>query len=220
MWTAALAALALSAAGSPGASVVEEIVAVVRNPPSAPPRIVTLTKLTEEARVALVSRGATAAATGPLDREALRAALDWLLDQLLVADDAARLRLGDVPREEVLEELGRFKARFASPADYERFLAESELPEEELLVTLGRMVRVERYLESRVGRAARVDDDEVDAWLRARGAPTRPGPAREAARGAVVEEKARAQVKELVAELRGRAEIRVLDPLRAAAGEG
>lgn len=217
---AALLAASLAAPGVPGERVVEEIVAVVRNPPSAPPRVVTLTKLTEEARVALVSRGATAAATGPLDREALRAALDWLLDQMLVADDASRLRIGDVPREEVVAELRRFRARFADDGAYRRFLAANDLPEEELLVTLARMVRVQRYLESRVGRAVRVDDDEVDRWLKERGAPADAGtPAREAARTQIAEDRARAQVHELVAELRSRAEIRVLDPLRAP-GEG
>lgn len=221
MIVAALVAALALAADAPAVEprVVEEIVAVVRNPPSAPPRVVTLTKLTEEARVALVSRGATAAATGPLDREALRAALEWLLDQLLVADDAARLRVGEVGREDVLDELRRFKGRFADAAEYDRFLAASDLPEEELLVTLARMVRVQRYLESRVGRTARVDEDEVDRWLRARGAATDARPARDAARAQLVEERARAQVKDLVAELRARAQIRVLDHLRRP-GEG
>ena len=215
-----LLAVALAASPPPGGRVVEEIVAVVRNPESAPPRVVTLTKLTEEARIALVSRGATAAATGPLDAEALRAALDWLLDQLLVADDATRLRIGDVPREEVLLELRRFQGRFAAPAEYERFLAANELSEEELLVTLGRMALVQRYLESRVGRAARVDEAEVDRWLKERGAPADAGPAsRSAARAQIAEDRARAQVKELVAELRARADVRILDPLRAP-GEG
>jgi hypothetical protein len=214
MLGAALAALALATTGAPADGVVEEIVAVVRNPPAAPPRVVTLTKLTEEARVALVSRGATAAATGPLDREALRAALEWLLDQMLVADDAARLRLAEVGRADVEAELRRFQARFGSWGAYQRFLEESELSEEELLVTLGRMVRVQRYLESRVGRVARVDEDEVDRWLAARGATSGAPAVREAARAQLVEEKARAQVKELVAELRARAEIRVLDRLR------
>ncbi len=212
---AAALALSLAAPAPPapeGARVVEEIVAVVRNPASAPPRVVTLTKLVEEARVALVSRGATAAATGPLDREALQAALEWLLDQMLVADEAERLRIDDVPREDVLEELRRFRARFATPALYARFLAGSELTEEELTVTLARMVRVQRYVESRVGRAARVTDDEVDRWLRDRGSPAAAGPAREAARAQLAEKRARAQVKDLLAELRGRARIRVLPP--------
>src|SRR5512146_733421 len=113
------AAAAFLAAALAAAPVGERVVAVVRNPPSAPPRIVTLTKLTEEARIALVSRGAIGAAVGPLDREALRAALEWLLDQMLVADEAARLRIDEVPREEVLEELRRFRARFPTPAQYD-----------------------------------------------------------------------------------------------------
>lgn len=208
--------LAAAPSGPAGAQVVEEIVAVVRNPPSAPPRVVTLTKLTEEARVALVSRGATAAATGTLDRAALRAALEWLLDQMLVADEAARLRIDEVPRQEVLDELRRFRARFEEPEAYEHFLAANELAEEELLVTLARMVRVQRYVESRVGREARVGEDEVDRWLRDRGAPSVAGAAREAARAQLVEDRARAHVKELLSELRGRAEIRVLVPFGAA----
>ncbi len=209
-----VAAVALAAAPAAPArdTVVEQIVAVVRNPAGAPPRVVTLTKLTEEARVALVSRGATAAATGPLDREALGAALEWLIDQMLVADEAARLRIDEVPRPDVLDELRRFRARFASAAQYDRFLAANELAEEELLVTLARMVRVQRYVESRVGRAGRVGEDEVDRWLRERGATPAPGAARDAARAELVEERARVHVNELLAELRGRAQIRLLEP--------
>ncbi len=219
MTPALVLALALGAPASGGERVVEEIVAVVRNPSSAPARAVTLTKVTEEARIALVSRGATEAATGPLDREALRAALEWLLDQMLLADEAVRLRIAEVERAEVVAELSRFRARFASPAAYDRFLAASELGEEELLVTLGRMARVRRYLESRVGRAARVDEDDVDRWLRERGAAGS-APARDAVRAHLVEEKARAQVRDLLAELRGRADIHVVGSLRAGAGEG
>jgi hypothetical protein len=188
---------------------VEEVVAVIRNPPSASPRVVTLTKLVEEARVALVSRGATAAATGPLDRAALRAALDWLIDQLLVADEAERLRIDEIARDAVHGELRRFQGRFGAYEDYERFLAASELSEDELLATLARMVRVQRYVESRVGRAARVGDDEVDRWLRERGAAPA-GPARDAARSQLAEEKARAQVKELLEDLRSRADVRIV----------
>ncbi len=215
-------ALVLAAAGGPApeGEVVEEIVAVIRNPPGAPPRIVTRTKLLEEARVALVSRGATAAAAGPLDREALRAALDWLVDQMLVADEAARLRIDEVPRDDVLAELRRFRARFTDGATYDRFLAASELTEDELLVTLARMVRVQRYVESRVGRAGRVTEDEVDRWLQDHGVSGAARAAREAARAQLVEERARAQVKELLSELRARAEIRVLAPSERAEGAG
>ncbi len=211
MITAVLLALALAlAAPAPGDRIVEEVVAVVRNPPSAPARIVTRTKLVEEARIALVSRGATAAATGPLDRAALRAALEWLLDQMLVSDEAARLRLDDADRREVLAELRRFQDRFATFAEYERFLEAAELSEDELVATLGRMLRVQRYVQSRVGRAARVGEDDVDRWLRQRGAGGAPSAARDAARAQITEERATAQVRELLSELRARADIRII----------
>ena len=230
MGLVAILALALAAPaaaparGAPPASasgntaeIVEEVVAVVRNPLSAAPRLVTRTKLVEEARIALVSRGATTAATGPLDRAALRAALDWLLDQMLVSDEAAKLRLDEVGREDLLAELRRFQDRFATFGEYESFLGRAELSEDELLATLGRMVRVERYVQSRVGRAARVRDDDVDRWLRARGASEAPA-ARDAARAQIAAERATAQVKELLSELRSRAEIRIIGSLRE--GEG
>lgn len=220
------AALAIALAASPGPAggaaaapapaegrLVDEVVAVVRNPASAPPRVVTLTKLVEEARVALVSRGATEAATGPLDRPALRAALEWLLDQMLVADEAAKLRLDELDRGTVDAELRRFQAHFPSFARYEAFLEASELSEDELLASLSRMLRVERYVQSRVGRAARVGEDEVDRWLGERGAAAAGSPARDAARAQLAEEKARAHVRDLLSELRGRAEIRVVGGL-------
>lgn len=217
----AAAALALSiaaGAGTPEGRVVEEIVAVVRNPPSAAPRIVTWTKLVEEARIALVSRGAIEAASATLDRAALRAALEWLLDQMLVADEATKLQLAEVDREAVLAELRRFQGRFASAALYARFLERAELTEDELVATLARMARVERYVQSRVGRTALVGDDEVDRWLRDRGARGAGAPAREAARAALAEEKATGHVRELLDELRGRAEIRIVGRLGARDG--
>lgn len=213
MLTLVAAALLAATPPSPSPRVVEEIVAVVRNPPGAAPRIITLTRLAEEARVALVSRGAAAAATQPLDPEALRAALDWLLDQMLLADEAARLGLDAVEREALAAALARFRAQLGTADAYARFLASAELSEEELSATLARMVRVERYVQSRVGRGARVGDEELDRWLAQRGAAGSSGPAREAARAQLEEERARAQVRELVAELRGRADVRILDPL-------
>jgi hypothetical protein len=215
---AAALALALALAAPAGGAVVEEVVAVLRNPPSAPARVVTLTQLAEEARIVLVSRGATAAATGPLDRAALRAALEWLLDQMLVSDEAAKLRLDEVDQEAVRAELRRFQARFGTLAEYEAFLARWELSEDELAATLARMVRVERYVKSRVAGGARVEEDEVDRWLRERGAEGAPPAARAAARNRLVEERAAAGVRELLVELRSRADIRVLGSLRG--GEG
>lgn len=223
--TFALAAALLAAAGpaspgGPAGEVVETVVAVVRNPPGAAPRLLTLTRLREEARIALVSRGAVEAAFRPLDEAALRAALSWWLDETLVADESARLRVDALEREAVAAELAAFRARFAGPAEYARFLAGAELAEEELEASLARSLRVRRYLEGRVGRGARVADDEVEAFVKGRGLAA-PGPdAREVVRSRLVEEHATGQVRALLSDLRGRADVRILEPglRRPAAG--
>src|SRR3990172_2274311 len=89
-----LAALgaAFSSAPPPASAVVERVVAVIRPPASAEARVVTLTRVEDEVRIALVSSGAALAATQPLDAPALRAGLEWLVDQMLLSEEAARLQ--------------------------------------------------------------------------------------------------------------------------------
>jgi hypothetical protein len=218
--------LALASAGPalaeppPEGTVVEEVVAVVRNPPGAPPRLITLTRLTEEARIVLVSRGAVEAAFRPLDARALSATLGWLLDQTLLSDEAARLQLADPSREQAAAELHRFQARFPDRVAWARFLSSTGLTEEEVSAVLARMRRVDRYLESRVGRGGTVEDADVLAYARERGLPVESLAAREAVRARVAELRVEAAVHDLVADLRGRADIRILDPALAPGGGG
>ena len=207
----------LAAPRAPEGRLVEEVVAVIR-PPGGEPRVVTLTKLTEEARIAMISRGATDAAFRALDGPALRAALDWYVDQTLLAEEARRLGVFQVDRAEALAELERFKRQFPRPGSYPAFLAASDISEEDLLAVLGRMLRVQHYLDSRVARAARVSDADVEAARLARreefeGLPL--ARAREAVRGRLQEERIRAEVKSVVADLRSRAAVRVLVSLEA-----
>jgi hypothetical protein len=197
--------------------VVEQVVAVLRNPAGAQPRPILRSRLEQEARVALVDRGAIEAATAPLDAAALQAGLRWLVDQLLVADEAARLQVGEVTQEEQQAALRRFRERFPGEAAYRRFLESADLPEEDRVVTLARELRVQRYLESRVGRSARVGEEEVRRFLEAQGATLESPEAREAVRARLSVEKAQAQVKQLLSDLRGRADVRVLVPELAGA---
>ncbi|WP_248355588.1 hypothetical protein [Anaeromyxobacter oryzae] len=213
--------LSAASPAAPEGRVVEEVVAVVRNPPGAAPRVVTLTRLDAEARVALVARGAVAAAFRPLDREALRAGLAWLLDETVVADEAARLKLHDPEPAALAAQLRTFRAAFRDAGEYARFLEETALAEEDVQAVLARSLRARRFVESRVGRAAVVAEDEVDAYLAARGLSARTAEAREAVRGRIADDRAAAQARALVAELRARADIRVVDPaLRPAAAAG
>ncbi len=208
----ALAALAASAPAE--GQVVDEVVAVVRAA-GGEPRVVTLSRLTEEARIVMISRGATEAALRPLDGPALGATLDWLVDQLLLSDEAARLKVFEVERTEAQAELERFKKRFSRPEAYAAFLAANDISEDDVVAVLRRMLRVQRYLDSRVAGAARarVSDAEVEAAWRERraelgGLP--PAQAREAVRSRLTEERIHADVKALLSDLRRRSEVRVL----------
>lgn len=213
------AAVAASASGQE----VERVVAVVRSPAASAPNVITLTTVEEEARIALVSRGAVLAATQPLDGPALKAGLEWLVDQTLLSEEAARLQVFEVDRADGQAELARFKARFARPADYQAFLARCDLSDAELEAVLRRMLRVKRYVESRVSHAAQVPEAEVTAWLEAHAGElgTRDG---EAARAYLAGERTKEEVKTLVRDLRSRAEVRVFQDLASrappAAGPG
>jgi hypothetical protein len=193
-------------------AVVEEVVAVVRNPAGASPRTITLTRLVEEARIILASSGAMEAALRPIDDQMLRATLEWVLDQTVLADEAARLQVAEVSREQVAEELARFRGRFPDAAGYARFLASTELSDEEVGAVLARKLRVERYLETRLGRGGMVADDEVQRYARETGLSVESRAMREAVRARLGEVRVEAAVRELVTDLRGRADIRVLDP--------
>jgi len=215
--TALAATLALgspAAAAPAGGEELERVVAVVRSPAAREPNVITLTAVEEEARIALVSRGASLAATQPLDGPALKAGLEWLVDQLLLNEEASRLQVFEIDRAEGLAELARFKARFAQPADYQAFLARCDLSEPELEAVLRRMLRVKRYVESRVSQAAQVPDAEVTAWL-AENSAALGSRDREAARAHLAGERTKEEVKALVRDLRSRAEVRVLDDLAA-----
>ena len=210
--TIAWAGVALAAPGAEERGVVEEIVAVVRSPALGQTRVITLTELKEEARIALVSRGAVAAAVLPLDDAALRAALEWVIDQTVLADEVSRLQVFDVGRAEVLEERNRFRARFSRPDDYTAFLVRLEMSEEDLLAVLRRMVRVQRYLESRI-HLARIQDAEVEAYWKEHASQFEGrdlASVHELIRAHLATERYKVDVKAFLAELRSRTEIRVL----------
>ncbi|HZZ84659.1 MAG TPA: hypothetical protein VFE30_08990 [Anaeromyxobacteraceae bacterium] len=216
---AATLCAAPSLAAEPSAAAplpVDEVVAVIRASAGAAPTVVTLSRLAEEARIALVSRGALGAAAAPLDRPALRAALDWLVDQTLLVDEAARLEVFQVEPAEAAAEVRRFQERFAAAADYRAFLARNDLAEEELTAVLRRTLRAERYVQGRLSRAARVTDADVEGHWQARRDELGRRPLAEqraAIRARLAEDRTRAELKALLAELRARAEVRLLDPL-------
>ena len=199
-----------------GGRVVDEVVAVVATR-GREASVVTLSKVAEEGRIALVSRGGIEAASAPLDGAVLRASLDWYVDQLLLHEEAVRLKVFEVDREAAVAELARFKAEFATPGAFKAFLFAIDATEEDLTTTLRRSLRVRRYLESRLGRL-RPAPREVEAWYQAHaseyGGRTLAEATDEIA-ARLAASRADAETKALLADLRNRADIRILVDLGA-----
>ena len=196
--------------------VVDEVVAVVATR-GREARIVTLSRVSEEGRIALVSRGGIEAATATLDGAVLRASLDWYVDQLLLHEEAVRLQVFEVEREAAVAELARFKAEFATPGQFKAFLFEIDATEEELTSTLRRSLRVRRYLESRLGRL-RPSPRDVEAWYAAHPSEYGGRPlaqVTEEITARLTAARADSETKALLADLRRRADIRILIDLGA-----
>ncbi len=200
----------------PGGRVVDEVVAVVATR-GREARVITLSRVREEGRIALVSRGGIEAAFAPLDGVVLRASLDWYVDQLLLHEEAVRLQVFEVDRAAAQAELERFRSEFHDPKRFKAFLYAIDATEEDLVATLRRNLRVRRYLESRLGRS-RASAADVEAWYAAHpgeygGRPLSEVSDEIAAR--VSASRADAETRALLAELRRRADIRILVDLGA-----
>jgi len=204
---------------TPPGTLVDEVVAVLR-PAGGEARVITLSKVNEEGRIALVSAGGTEAAFRPLDAMALQASLDWYIDQYLLFEEAVRLKVFEVDRADALAQLARFKEVFPRLEDYRAFLVSLDITEEELLGALQRVLRGQRYLQSRLGRH-RVSDAEAASYYEGHRADFGGAPfaaVKEAARTRALEERTNADTRALLAELRASSEVRFL--VDFAKGEG
>ncbi len=140
-------------------AIIDRVVAVIDGTP------ITLSELDFEARVALLSRGAIRAATEPLDDETLASALEYAISERLQADEANKLQAWRVEPAEVEAAVRAFRERFASPAEFEAFLARHEADLQQLGSVLERGLRASRMLESKVRLRAQVSEAEVRSYF-------------------------------------------------------
>lgn len=193
----------------------EEVVAVIEA------QSVTLSEVEAETRIRLADDRGPAVAMVPLDRPLLAASLRRLVEERVVLAEIERLRLFDLEPAEREQLLRRLRGKFASVAAWEEFLRKLEMTEEEVGVVLARGLRVGRYLDNRLKLAAQLRDSELAAALKALGdAGPKTQAARDVVRARLSREKYERLLVGLLAELRKRANVRVLDPLDAAAPAG
>lgn len=200
-WVAAAVSLHAAAAsadathGGQAGYVADKIVAVVDT------QTVTQSELAAEARLAVVRRSAdkVRAASVALDGAFLHDFLDYLIGQMLVAREARRVGIDDVPASEVEQAFRALVAGFPTEADYEVFVANLGATPSFIREVLRRDRQNERYLQQRL--RTRLAGLGV--------APDAEGDGRGAARRA---EALRTFLPAYLAELRQSVEVRRLGP--------
>jgi hypothetical protein len=160
--------LLLAALALPPGKLVDRAIAVVDK------EVITHSELLREARVALVMREGANVGAAHLPTELLADFLRYLVDQVIIANQARRLGGIAISEAEVDGAVETFAQRFSSPAAYSAFLRRFDIPREALRDILRRDLRNERYIEQRM-RAWRIGDggdsegryrEALATWLR------------------------------------------------------
>lgn len=147
-------------------------------------------------------------------RQLMREALDLLVDEELLAQEAARR--GHLPGpDEVARRVAELRARLSGPAQFEIYLEREGLTEASLAGRLARGLAVERLVARDIAPGIEVGDAEVHAWYQANGEGVgQPEEvARETIRQRLLDGKVAAAVRARAEALRRGATIEILVPL-------
>lgn len=191
----------------------DEVVAVIEA------QSITLSEVEAETRIRLAEDRGPAVAMVELDRRILAASLRRLVEERVVLAEIDRLRLFDLEPAEREVLLRRLRGKFNSVAAWEEFLRKVELTEDEVGAALARSLRVGRYLDNRLKLAAQLRESELAEAVRGLGqSAPKAQAARELLKASLSREKYERLLVELLAELRKKANVRVLDALDAKGG--
>ena len=162
---------------------VDRVIAVIDQ------EVVTETELLTEARVALVFREGERGvklASGDMDAELLASMREYVINQLLVANQVRRIGTIDVSEQDLERAVRRYSQSFASPDAQRAFARKFEITEATVRDILRRDLRNDKFLTQRL----RVSGDAGD-------------------------ERYTTALARWLAELRGNSEIRLLGPTGA-----
>jgi hypothetical protein len=140
---------------------VDQVIAVVDK------EALTHSELLANARIALVAREGARGVTvaeDRLDADLVASLRDYLLDQVLIAQQIRRLGGPAISEEQTEREVARFAAKFPSRAAYEAFIRKYDISERTLRQALRRDLQNDAYIQQRIpqgdGR-----DEALAQWL-------------------------------------------------------
>jgi hypothetical protein len=195
-----------------GAKLIDSVVALVGR------RVITLSQLRTEARVALADHGALEAAQATLPGSVLASTLEYIISEDLVEEEASRLQVFPVSLAECQVAEEQLSARFPTREAFEAFLGHFDIDHDRLRAILQRRLRASRYLENRLRIQSQPTEVEVDALLASGLDPTVPRE-RSLAKAYLQRQKYQLLAKSLVQELRSRADVRILANFGTGGGE-
>jgi hypothetical protein len=183
------------------AELVDRIVAAVNN------EVITASDLAHAVALNMRLGGASE------DRKTLESdTLEGLITRRLLVQEARRLRVVEVSDEEIGAENDKLKKQFGSDQAFSDFLAEQDITGQELRRMLGERLLVERFVEKKVGIFARVSRDEAERYFEEHAAEYKNMRFQDVQKTIVAlmtDQKIEKQLNQYVAELRGKANIRI-----------
>ena len=147
------------------------------------------------------------------DRLALEATtLDGLINRRLLVQEAHRLKFVEVTEQELSAEVENVAKRFSSDKEFGDFLAALDMTRQDLARMLGEQLLVERFVEKKVGLFVRVTREEAESYFNEHAAEFKDKRFQDVQKmisALLTEKKMGLQLTQYLAELRGRANIRV-----------
>ena len=147
------------------------------------------------------------------DRIALEATtLDGLINRRLLVQEAHRLKFVEVSEQELSAEVENVVKRFASDKEFSDFLAGLDMTRQELARMLGEQLLAERFVEKKVGLFVRVTREEAESYFNEHAAEFKDKRFQDVQKmisALLTEQKMGLQLAQYLAELRGRADIRI-----------
>ncbi len=147
------------------------------------------------------------------DRMALEATtLGGLINRRLLVQEAHRLAFVEVSEQEISAKVEKFSKRFASDKEFSDFLAGLDMTRQELARMLGDQLLVERFVEKKVGLFVRVSRGEAQSYFNEHAAEFKDKRFQDVQKmilALLTEQKLGLQLDQYLAELRGKADIRI-----------
>ena len=147
------------------------------------------------------------------DRLALEATtLEGLINRRLLVQEAHRLKFVEVSEQEINAEVESIVKRFASDKEFSDFLAKLDMTRKELAHMLGEQLLAERFVEKKVGLFVRVSREEAENYFNGHAAEFKDKRFPDVQKTIVAlltEQQMGLQLVQYLAELRGRADIRI-----------